>query len=81
MVRFVPPDVLPAANLRRCAVSQSDLVLFSVDNHVALITVNDPDQRDMAVDAEQDQVGRGHRTPPLICRRQHITHHAGTSAT
>ena len=25
--------------------SQSDLVLFSVDNHVALITVNDPERR------------------------------------
>ena len=25
--------------------SQSDLVLFSIDNHVALITVNDPERR------------------------------------
>jgi enoyl-CoA hydratase len=25
--------------------SQTDLVLFSIDNHVALITVNDPERR------------------------------------
>src|SRR5246127_44046 len=33
---------------------QSDLVLFSVDNHVALITVNDPDRRN-AVNDEMSQ--------------------------
>src|SRR5271168_3039515 len=46
MVRYV----LPATNQRRCPVSQSDLVLFSVDNHVALITVNDPDRRNALTD-------------------------------
>ena len=30
--------------------AQSDLVLFSVDNHVALITVNDPDRRNAFTD-------------------------------
>jgi enoyl-CoA hydratase len=31
-------------------VAQSDLVLFSVDDHVALITVNDPDRRNALTD-------------------------------
>src|SRR5271155_2865918 len=41
MVRYAPST----ARLRRCPMSQSDLVLFSSDNHVALITVNDPERR------------------------------------
>src|SRR5271170_2646174 len=41
MVRHAPSP----AKLRRCPMSQSDLVLFSIDNHVALITVNDPERR------------------------------------
>jgi enoyl-CoA hydratase len=44
-------NVPSPANLRRCPMPQSDLVLFSVDNHVALITVNDPERRN-AVTAE-----------------------------
>jgi enoyl-CoA hydratase len=36
---------------RRCPVARSDLVLFNVGDHVALITVNDPDRRN-AVTAE-----------------------------
>jgi hypothetical protein len=35
----------------------------------------------MAVDVEQDQIGLGHSTPPLIRRRRHIAHHPRTSAT
>src|ERR1700742_4583377 len=42
------------AKLRRCPMSQSDLVLFSIDNHVALITVNDPERRN-AVTGEMSQ--------------------------
>src|ERR1700753_2356549 len=41
MVRHAPSP----AKQRRCPMSQSDLVLFSIDNHVALITVNDPQRR------------------------------------
>ena len=36
--------------------SQSDLVLFSVDNHVALITVNDPDRRNAVTDEMSRQL-------------------------
>ena len=42
MVRWVPSP----RNLRRYLMPQSDLVLFSVHDRVALITVNDPDRRD-----------------------------------
>lgn len=52
MVRYV----LPATNQRRCPVSQSDLVLFSVDNHVALISVNDPDRRNAVTDEMSRQL-------------------------
>jgi enoyl-CoA hydratase len=38
--------------------AQPDLVLFSVDNHVAVITVNDPDRRN-AVTAEMSALLRG----------------------
>src|SRR6204780_4263752 len=41
MVRHAPSP----AKLRRCPMSPSDLVLYSIDNHVALITVNDPERR------------------------------------
>src|ERR1700691_6147943 len=44
-------SALSPATLRRCPMSQSDLVLFSVDNHIVLITVNDPERRN-AVTAE-----------------------------
>jgi enoyl-CoA hydratase len=36
--------------------SQSDLVLFNVDNHVALITVNDPDRRNAITDPMSAQL-------------------------
>ncbi|MDT5306810.1 MAG: enoyl-CoA hydratase, partial [Mycobacterium sp.] len=36
--------------------SGSDLVLFSVDNHVALITVNDPDRRNAVTDEMSTQL-------------------------
>jgi enoyl-CoA hydratase len=36
--------------MRRCPMSPSDLVLFSVDSRVALITVNDPDRRNAVTD-------------------------------
>jgi enoyl-CoA hydratase len=36
--------------------SQSDLVLFNVDNHVALITVNDPDRRNAVTDEMSRQL-------------------------
>jgi enoyl-CoA hydratase len=41
MVRHAPSP----AKLRRSSMSQSNLVLFSIDNHVAQITVNDPERR------------------------------------
>ncbi len=49
--------------------ARSDLVLFTVDNHVALITVNDPDRRN-AVTAEmsarlRDAVGRAETDPDV----------------
>src|ERR1700754_880682 len=50
MVRHAPSP----AKQRRCPMSQSDLVLFSIDNHVALITVNDPERRN-AVTGEMSQ--------------------------
>src|ERR1700722_18722948 len=45
-MRYIPS----AVNQRRCRMPQSDLVLFTVDNHVALITVNDPDRRNAFTD-------------------------------
>src|SRR6201992_2426702 len=44
------------AKLRRCPMSPSDLVLFSIDNHVALITVNDPDRRNAVTDEMSEQL-------------------------
>src|SRR6202000_3409157 len=52
MVRHAPSP----AKQRRCPMSQSDLVLFSVDNHVALITVNDPDRRNAVNDEMSRQL-------------------------
>src|ERR1700760_3832146 len=41
-----PAKITARANLtRRYAMAQADLVLSSVDNHIALITVNDPERR------------------------------------
>jgi enoyl-CoA hydratase len=36
--------------------AQPDLNLFSVDNHVALITVNDPDRRNALTDESADRL-------------------------
>ena len=54
---------------------QSDLVLFSVNNRVALITVNDPERRN-AVTAEmstqlRDRSGTGRCRPRCACRGRH----------
>jgi len=35
---------------------QSDLVLYRVDNHVALITVNDPERRNAVTDEMSTQL-------------------------
>ena len=37
-------------------VAESDLVLISVDNHVAVITVNDPDRRNAVTSAMSTQL-------------------------